>query len=92
MNSSRVLGAGTGSRGQFDTNSAKIKEVLSRLLITTVIIEDWIILQRSRFDITVGGEPYSALQLYFNFQNGDYLTRVWGKTHSKGTIVKSVRV
>ena len=88
MNSSRVLGA--GSRGQLDINSAKIKEVLSRLQITTVKVEDWIILQRSRFDITVGGEPYSALQLYFNFQNSEYLTRVWGKTHSKGTINKSV--
>ena len=66
MNSSRVLGA--GSRGQLDINSAKIKEVLSRLQITTVKVEDWIILQRSRFDITVGGEPFSALQLYFNFR------------------------
>ena len=51
-----------------------------------VRIENWMILQRSAFDITVEGEPYPALQLYFNLKSGAYLTRVWGKTHSKEEI------
>ena len=76
-------------RGQLDINSSKFNVVLFRMGIAKVKIEDWIVLQRSRFEVTVDGEPYSALQLYFNFQNGDYLIRVWGKTHSKGNIMNS---
>ena len=73
-------------RGQFDTDSSKLNAVLFRMGIAIVKIENWIILQRSRFETIVAGEPYSALQLYFNSQNGEYIIRVWGKTHSKGRI------
>ena len=77
-------------RGQLDMSSFQIKEVLFRLKISKMKVEDWIILQRSRFDITIDEEPYSALQVFFNSQNGAYIIRVWGKTHSKGKIMKSV--
>ena len=74
------------SRG-FLSNCADFMGVLSRLEIVMVKIEDWMILQRSAFDIAVDGEPYPALQLYFNMKTGAYLTRVWGKTYSKGEIL-----
>ena len=80
----------TLQRGQMDINSPKLNVLLFRMGIAKVTIEDWIVLQHSTFDITVDGEPYSALQLYFNSQNGEYLIRVWGKTHSKGKIAKSM--
>ena len=69
------------------SNCADFVEVLSRLEIVMVKIENWMILQRSVFDITIDGEPYPAIQLYFNLKTGAYLTRVWGKTHSKGDIL-----
>ena len=75
---------------QFDPNSARFTEVLSRLKIATVKIEGWVVLQRSRFDITMDDEPFIALQLYLNTQTGIYLTRVWGRTHSKGKIANSM--
>ena len=77
-------------RGQMDINSPKLNVVLFRMGIAKVTVENWMVLQRSTFDITVDGEPYSALQLFFNSHNGEYLIRVWGKTHSKGKIAKSV--
>ena len=74
------------SRGVF-SNCAEFVGLLSRLEIVMVKIESWMILQRSVFDITVNGEPFPALQLYFNIKTGTYLTRVWGRTHSKGEIL-----
>ena len=74
------------SRGVF-SNCAEFVGLLSRLEIVMVKIENWMILQRSVFDITVNGEPFPALQLYFNIKTGTYLTRVWGRTHSKGEIL-----
>ena len=61
-------------------------KLVSRLKIAVLEIEDWVILQRSKFDIIVDGEPYPALQLYLNSRSGLYLTRVWGRTCSKGEI------
>ena len=75
---------------KLDTSSYQFKEVLFRLQLVKVKIEDWIILQRSRFDISVSGEPYSALQMYIHSKSGGYLIRVWGKTHSKGKMIKSL--
>ena len=78
------------AESQFEPNSTRFAEFLSRLKIAMVKIEDWVVLQRSRFDITMDDEPFTALQLYLNTQTRSYITRVWGKTHSKGTITGSV--
>ena len=64
----------------------RIKEVVARFDVTLVQIEDWVVLQRSTFDIMVGGEPYTALHLYFNIKTRAFITRTWGRTHSKGHI------
>ena len=64
----------------------KIKDISKNLDVTMVQIENWVILQRSKFDLTVNDEPYSALQLYINLKTRTFITRVWGKTHAKGEI------
>ena len=64
----------------------RVKEVVARLNITMVQIEDWFVLQRSTFDVNVLDEPYSALHLYINVKTRAFITRVWGRTHSKGDI------
>ena len=78
------------TESEFEPNSARFTDVLSNLKITMVKIEDWIILQRSRFDITMDDEPFTALQLYLNTQTRAYITRVWGRTFSRGTTTGSV--
>lgn len=75
------------SRNMSNFRSSTFTELFSRLKITMLEIEDWVILQRSKFDITVDGQPYPALQLYLNSCTGVYLTRVWGKTCLKGEII-----
>ena len=72
-----------------DINSSKMNKVLYRLGITITTIEEWMILQRSTFDAIVDREPYFALQLFFNWVSGEYLIRVWGRTHSRGEIAIS---
>ena len=64
----------------------RVMEVVTRLGITMIQIEDWVILQRSKMDIVVNGEPYPALHLYINIKTRAFITRVWGRTHSKGDI------
>ena len=74
----------------FEPNSARFTDFLSKLKVTMVKIEDWVILQRSRFDITMDDEPFTALQLYLNTQTRAYITRVWARTFSKGTTTGSM--
>ena len=64
----------------------KVKEAIAEFGVIMVQIEDWIILRRSKFDIIVNDEPYSALHLYLNVKTHVFITRVWGRTHSKGDI------
>ena len=71
----------------FNFKSSSFTELFSRLQIAMLKIEDWIVIQRSKFDITVDGQPYPALQLYLNSRTGVHLTRVWGKTYLKGEII-----
>ena len=64
----------------------RVKEVVAQFDVTMVQIEDWVILQRCKFDIIVNDEPYPALRLYINVKTRVFITRVWGQTHSKGDI------
>ena len=75
------------SREMFNFKSSSFTELFSRLQIAMLKIEDWIVIQRSKFDITVDGQPYPALQLYLNSRTGVHLTRVWGRTCLKGEII-----
>ena len=61
------------SGDQFTFHSATFTNMCSRLKLFVLEVEGWIILQRSKFDIVVDGEPYPALQLYLNTKTGMYL-------------------
>ena len=67
-------------------HSTSFTNMCSRLKLFVLEVEGWIILQRSKFDIVVDGEPYPALQLYINSRTGMYLARVWGRTCLKGGV------
>ena len=74
------------SRPILNLKCVDISDLISRMNIVMLEIGDWKIFQRSKFEITLDGQPYPALQLYFNSNTGVYLTRVWGKTFLKGEI------
>ena len=74
------------SRPILNLKCVDFSDLISRMNIVMLEIGEWKIFQRSKFEITLDGQPYPALQLYFNSNTGVYLTRVWGKTFLKGEI------
>ena len=73
-----------------EINPGSLKEAVARQDLVLVQIDDWVILQRSAFDIIVNEEPYLALQLYLNTKTFAYITRVWGRTHSRGSVDRTL--
>ena len=47
-------------------------------------VDDWILVQRSSFDIQIGEEPYHSVQVYANLSTKTYFVRVWGKSVNNG--------
>ena len=41
----------------------------------------------SKFDVTIGGEPFLAFQLWANLRSGKIIKRIWGQTVSCGKVV-----
>ncbi len=60
--------------------------VLSELEIVSIQIEDWAILQKSKFDVCVDDDPFSAVQVFVNLATLEYSLRVWGRTLERGHI------
>ena len=74
---------------QTEISPVNLAKVLSKLELVAVEIEDWVIFHRSRFDMSVNEEPYLALQLYLNSKTGAFITRVWGRTCSRGNVANN---
>ena len=55
---------------QFDLEEAK--GILASLSLTYVTFEDYLIVLRSEFDVSILGQPYLALMLLFNVNSGKY--------------------
>eukprot|EP00095_Tigriopus_kingsejongensis_P002389 maker-scaffold714_size108203-snap-gene-0.17 protein:Tk02389 transcript:maker-scaffold714_size108203-snap-gene-0.17-mRNA-1 annotation:"PREDICTED: uncharacterized protein LOC101285465" len=51
-----------------------------------VSIEDWVVLQKSTFDIRANNEPHIAHTLYMEKATGRYLHKVFGKTIQDGQL------
>ena len=68
---------------QFDLEEAK--GILASLSLTSVSFEDYLIILRSEFDVSILGQPYLALMLLFNVKSGKYISRIWNQTTSVGT-------
>ena len=47
-------------------------------------VDDWILVQRSSFDIQIGEEPYHSVQVYANLSSKSFFVRVWGKSVNSG--------
>ena len=47
---------------------------------------DWVQIQRPEFDVVLEDEPFHNLEVLVNLRTAQFLLRIWGKTHQKGTI------
>ena len=50
-------------------------------------VEDWILIQRSSFDVLIAEEPYHSIQIYFNLVTNKYVVRVWGISIKSGELL-----
>ncbi len=63
-----------------------LKDRLDRLELSAIQVEQWILLQRRRFDLRIMEEPFHGLQVLFNPANGQLIKRIWGKTRGRLTL------
>ena len=61
--------------------------ILEDLCLSLVQVEEWIQIQRARFDLRINEEPYHSIQIYANLDTRTYLVRVWGRTLDRGNFV-----
>ena len=69
-------------RLQFDMTEAQ--DVFDRLSLTSVMLDDYLLVVRSSIDVTVGGEPYLALSLLLDTDTGQFFARAWNRTIMTG--------
>ena len=73
--------------GHIDFDLHEAMGILSSLSLTSVTLGDFLVVNRSDFDVIISDEPYIALQLLLNLKTGRYLSRIWNQTVAVGHIV-----
>ena len=72
------------------TNNVLDMEAMSPLVCelgaVVTFVENWIIIQHARFDLSIDSEPYHASQVMVNKETKEFIVRVWGKTFKKGIV------
>ena len=61
-------------------STAPPSSLLRELNLFPVHLDDWILLQRSTFDLFYHDEPFVALQLLIHPGSRKFIERVWGRT------------
>ena len=61
--------------------------ILEDFCLSLVQVEEWIQIQRTRYDLRINEEPYHSVQIYANLDTRMYVVRVWGRTHDRGHFV-----
>ena len=61
-------------------------KVLSSLSLTSVAVQDWLVVMSADFDVTISGEPHLVLMLLYNVKCGDFFARMWSKTVNTGRV------
>ena len=57
---------------------AELSSSLEEHKLRVITVEDWILIQRSSFDVLIAEEPYHSIQIYVNLMTNKYVVRVWG--------------
>ena len=70
--------------GNLDFDVDDVDSVLESLSLASFIRNDYLIVTRLDFDVTVFDEPHIALMFYYNMKSGRFLARLWNKTVASG--------
>ena len=65
----------------------EVQDALDTLPLTWAKTGDYIVVMNNKPDIMMGGEPYLALQLWFDTRSGKIISRVWNQTVSSSKVV-----
>ena len=65
----------------------EVAGILDSMSLRSFLYEDYLIVVRSSFDVTIVEEPYIALTLLFNMKSGRFMARLWDQTVDKGQAV-----
>ena len=66
---------------------SNVTHILKGLGLSHAVIGDYVVIMNEREDVTFSGEPYIALQVWFNTRTGKIICRVWNETIATDTIV-----
>ena len=61
--------------------------VLSSLSLTSVTVQDYLVVLSSDFDIIISDEPYMVRTLFYNVKAGIFFARLWCKTVNIGNVL-----
>ena len=70
----------------FEFTSEEVGNVLQSLHLNSFTMGDYLVVVNGVADITYLGEPYLALQLWFNMSSGCFIGRVWSQSVSTGKV------
>ena len=70
----------------FEFTSEEVGDVLKSLHLNSFTMGDYLVVVNGVADITYLGEPYLALQLWFNMSSGCFIGRVWSQSVSTGKV------
>ena len=66
----------------------ELENALSELCLKWITIGDYVVVMNNKCDVTIGGEPYLVLQLWFNVKSGKMIKRIWDQTISSGNVAE----
>ena len=87
LSSSYIMGPPTK---QF--NLTRARSALKSLGLSSVVLDDVLVVFKSGFDVTISGEPYLALMFLFSVGSGRYYARIWNQTVARGTAENTEQV
>ena len=64
----------------------QVQDAIDTLPLTWAKTGDYIVVMNTKPDILMGGEPYLALQLWFDIRSGKIISRVWNQTVSSSKV------
>ena len=73
--------------GHIDFSLHEAMGILSSLSLTSITLGNFLVVNRSDFDVIIAEEPYIGIQLLLNLRTGRYLSRIWNQTVARGDIV-----
>ena len=65
----------------------ELENALSDMCLKWIIMGDYVVVMNNKCDVTIGGEPFLVLQLWFNVKSGKIIKRIWDQTVSSKSLI-----